>query len=64
MRFFIYGNLRHVYYRISIVGAVLTLMVASGKLKSRAIRNPKPHEVEFSPNYLLVYFVPKEDVKN
>ncbi len=55
---FIFGNLRQVYYRLSIIGTALTTLLSAGKLKSRSIKNPKPHKVEWSPPFVTYYFLP------
>ncbi len=59
-QFLIYGDLRQVYYRITVIGTALTLLAASGKIKTKTIRNPNHHTAEFSPDYLLVYYVPQK----
>lgn len=56
---FIFGNLRQVYYRISIINTALTLLVASGKLQAISVKNPKPHKLEWSPPYVTFYHLPK-----
>ncbi len=58
-RAFIYGNIRQVYYRISIINTALTLLVASGKLETISTNNPKPHKLEWSPPYLTYYHLPR-----
>lgn len=58
-RDFIYGNLRRVYYSLSIVGTALSSLVESGKLESRSIKNPKPLKVEWYPPYVTYYFLSK-----
>lgn len=59
---FLYGNIRQLWYRISVVGTALTLLVASGKLETISVKNPRPHSLEWSPTYLMYYYVPSEDV--
>ncbi len=56
---FIFGNLRQVYYRISIINSALNLLVASGKLETLSVKNPKPHKLEWSPPFITYYLLPK-----
>lgn len=56
-RYFIYGNLRHIYYMLSVVEPTLNSLVASGKVKTISIENPSPHAMEWSPKYLTYYYI-------
>lgn len=54
-QYLIYGDLRQVYFRITIVSEILSSLVNSGKLKVTCKKNPKPHVAEWSPPFVTYY---------
>ncbi len=58
-QYFIYGNLRRVYYIQSVIASAISSLVASGKLKSATIKNPDTHKVEWYSPLQTYYYVPK-----